>query len=214
MSGIAVLISGRGSNLAAICNAGLDKSIRCVISNRADAPGLHIANKFNLPTYIIDHKQFNSREDFDREIAKIIDSHNSQYIILAGFMRILSDWFVHHYTERLVNIHPSLLPAFIGGNAIEQAFNTKVKISGVTIHFVTNQLDQGPIIAQGAVSATNCPNEGALADRIHRLEHILYPFIIRKLITGEVSLTGSVASVAKNNNDLDFLGEFAANIFY
>jgi phosphoribosylglycinamide formyltransferase 1 len=215
MSGIVVLISGRGSNLAAMCKAGLAHHIKCVISNKADAPGLNIAKEFGIDCHVIEHKQFASREEFDRQLAHIIDRFEPQYIILAGFMRILSPWFVSHYSRRLINIHPSLLPAFIGFNAIEQAFAAQVKITGATIHFVTEELDHGPIIAQGIVSAVGCHNVEELANRIHNLEHILYPFIIHKLITHKVVVSNNDSIIVeKENIDTKFLNEFSNHVFY
>lgn len=215
MSGIIVLISGRGSNLAAMCNLGLAKHIKCVISNKASAPGLNIAKEFGITHFIIDHKQFEKREEFDRQIALVIDSFNPQYVILAGFMRILSTWFVNHYAMRLVNIHPSILPAFIGSDAITQAFDAKVKISGATIHFVTDELDNGPIIAQGVIPAILCKNTEELGNRIHALEHVLYPFIIHKLIANKVVISNNgTVVVAKENTDHQLLGTFSNNIFY
>lgn len=215
MAGIVVLISGRGSNLAAMCKAGLTSQIKCVISNKVDAKGLDIAHEFNIPSVVIDHNEFETREEFDRHLALEIDKYNPKYIILAGFMRILSSWFVKHYTMQLVNIHPSILPAFIGSKAIADAFNAQVKISGATIHFVTDQLDHGPIIAQGVISATKCNTIEELANKIHRLEHVLYPFIIHKLINNKVRFhTNSSVIVEKEAPDTQVLGEFISHIFY
>ncbi len=216
MSGIVVLISGRGSNLSAICNnSSLIEQIKCVISNNQDAPGLEIAKKFNIPSHTVNHKQYKTREDFDKQLAQIIDSYDPSYVILAGFMRILSSWFVSHYKMRLVNIHPSILPAFIGTDAINQAFAAKVKVSGITIHFVTDKLDHGPIIAQGIVSAAEYSNLEEFADKIHRLEHIVYPFIVGKLLANKVIVSDNEAVIVeKDESDLQILGEFKNNIFY
>jgi phosphoribosylglycinamide formyltransferase-1 len=215
MTGIVVLISGRGSNLAAICdNPNLVKQIKCVISNNGDAPGLEIAKKYNIPSYVVEHKQYPTREEFDKQMAQIIDGYNPGYVILAGFMRILSSWFVAHYQMRLVNIHPSLLPSFIGVNAIDHAFAAKVKVSGITIHFVTDKLDHGPIIAQGVVSGISSTLE-ELANKIHALEHAVYPFIISKLLSNKVTVTeNGVVLVEKEDVDLKQLGNFSNNVFY
>ncbi len=215
MSGIVVLISGRGSNLAAMCNnPDLVKHIKCVISNNPNAPGLEIAKNFGIPSHIVEHKQYPTREEFDKQMAQIIDEHNPAYVILAGFMRILSPWFVDHYYMRLVNIHPSLLPSFIGVNAINQAFAAKVKVSGVTIHFVTDKLDHGPIIAQGVVSCVSSTLE-ELEDKIHVLEHVAYPFIISKLLSGKVTvIDNDVVLVEKENGDLKQLRNFSNSVFY
>ncbi|MCC2645218.1 MAG: phosphoribosylglycinamide formyltransferase [Burkholderiales bacterium] len=130
-------------------------------------------------------------------------------------MRILSSWFVSHYSMRLVNIHPSLLPSFIGTDAIKQAFATKVKVSGITIHFVTDKLDHGPIIAQAVVAGMPCSNVEELANRIHKLEHLVYPFIIHKLLTGKVQvLDNELVTVKKEDCDLITLSEFHSSIFY
>ena len=215
MSGIVVLISGRGSNLAAMCNnTNLVTQIKCVISNNADAPGLDIAKKFGIPSCVISHKQYATREEFDKQLANTIDECNPQYVILAGFMRILSSWFINHYPMRLVNIHPSLLPAFIGVNAINQAFAAKVKVSGITIHFVTDKLDSGPIIAQAVVSGLPCNNVEELANRIHALEHVVYPFVIHKLITGKVQLSDRLVVVEKEDSDFKWLGDLSNSVFY
>jgi phosphoribosylglycinamide formyltransferase-1 len=215
MAKIVVLISGRGSNLAAICNAGLAHNVKCVISNKAAAPGLEIAKNHNIPSYIVDHKQYTSREEFDKQLADIIDRFNPQYIILAGFMRILSSWFVSHYPNRLINIHPSILPAFTGANAISEAFNAGVKVSGVTIHFVTDKLDHGPIIAQGIVEVPVEASVDDLTNKIHSIEHIIYPFVIKKLINGKVNVSDDgYVTVEKTENDSKLLGDFSNKVFY
>jgi len=216
MSGIVVLISGRGSNLAAMCNnANLVTQIKCVISNNADAHGLDIAKKFGIPSCVISHKQYSTREEFDKQVAKTIDEYNPQYVILAGFMRILSSWFINHYLMRLVNIHPSLLPSFIGVNAIDQAFAAKVKVSGITIHFVTDKLDSGPIIIQGIVDATPYGSVEELAEKIHSLEHVVYPFAIHKLLTAKVQVyEDGLVVVEKEDSDFKWLGELSNSVFY
>lgn len=215
MSGIVVLISGHGSNLAAICNnANLLKQVKCVISNVTDAPGLNIGQKFSIPCYTVVHQQYPTREDFDKQLAQIIDQYAPQYVILAGFMRVLTSWFVKHYSMRLINIHPSILPAFIGTNAIEQAFRAQVKISGATVHFVTTELDNGPIIAQGVVATAPGKIAADLASKIHQLEHIIYPFSIHKLINNKVHHTSDGVIVEKESTDAALLGEFSGKIFY
>lgn len=216
MSGIVVLISGRGSNLAAMCsNSELIGQIKCVISNKADAPGLEIAKKFGIPYSVIQHTQYKTREEFDKQLAIIIDKYEPQYVILAGFMRILSSWFVSHYAMRLVNIHPSLLPAFIGADAINQAFAAQVKVTGLTVHFVTDQLDHGPIIAQGIVAGMPCGNVEELATRIHVLEHVVYPFAIHKLLTGKVHIAkDGLVIVEKEDSDFKWLAHLSSCVFY
>lgn len=176
----AVLISGRGSNLSAICESGLAPQIACVISNNHEAPGLNIAKQFNIPAHVVDHKEFTTREEFELKILEIINTYTIKLIVLAGFMRILSPQFIAKFTNRIINIHPSILPAFIGTHAQSDAFNAKVKISGATVHFVTDKLDYGPIIAQGIVPTTATDTEVSLSNRILSLEHTLYPFVIKK----------------------------------
>jgi phosphoribosylglycinamide formyltransferase-1 len=198
-----------------MCSRGLAPKIKCVISNKKNAPGLEIARQFNIPSYVIEHQNFANREEFDQNVAKIIDSVSPQYIILAGFMRILSTWFVNHYKNRLINIHPSLLPAFIGANAIDQAFMAKVKIAGVTIHFVTEKLDSGPIIAQAITGILNTDTLETLSTKIHQLEHILYPFIIEKLLNNEINIDHNDMVVSMQTaKDSSQLGIHAKNIFY
>lgn len=215
MDGIVVLISGRGSNLGAICEAGLSHLIKCVISNKADAEGLNLALKHNIATHVIEHKQFPNRETFDQEVAKCIDSYNPRLVVLAGFMRILSSEFVNHYRNRLLNIHPSLLPSFIGANAQADAVAGKVKVSGATVHFVTEELDHGPIIAQGVVGVKASDNKEELAKRILGLEHVIYPFAIRKLLANEIVIAkdGSIQIMAKDS-DTKFLGIYQQHIYY
>ena len=215
MDGIVVLISGRGSNLAAICKNGLASQIKCVISNKADALGLNIAKEYNIPTEIIDHKLYKDRTEFDQALANIIDKCNPKLVVLAGFMRILSSYFVKHYLNRLINIHPSLLPAFIGINAQEQAIAEKVKASGVTVHFVTEQLDHGPIIAQGVVKVLSGETPHNLSQRILEIEHIIYPFAISKILNNHTKIIDQkYVEVMYDENDTSILGKYQSQIYY
>ncbi len=215
MDGIVILISGRGSNLAAICKNGLANQIKCVISNKADALGLNIAKEFNIPTEIIDHKPYKSRTEFDLNLSKTIDKYNPKIVVLAGFMRILSSYFVNHYLNRLINIHPSLLPAFIGINAQEQALSEKVKVSGVTVHYVTEQLDYGPIIAQGVVKVLPNDTSDSLSKRILEIEHIIYPFIISKILMNQTKIINQkYVEVISDENDTSILGKYQSQIYY
>lgn len=210
-----VLISGRGSNLHAICKAGLASQIACVISNNPKASGLEFAKQFNIPTHIVDHKEFKSREDFDNKLTNIIDLYAPKFIVLAGFMRILSSWFINKYTNQIINIHPSILPAFIGNQAQKDAINAKVKISGATVHFVTDKLDLGPIIAQGIVPTDANDDTTILSERILHLEHQLYPFIIKKLLRHRVNINpDGYVIVQKDIEDKTELGNFYPAIFY
>jgi phosphoribosylglycinamide formyltransferase 1 len=188
MKSIVILISGRGSNMQAIVEAKLPVRIALVISNRADAKGLQYAAERGIATAVVDHTLFATREAFDAQLALKIDEQQPDFVVLAGFMRVLSPGFVHKYHGRLINIHPSLLPAFTGLHTHERALQTGVKLHGCTVHFVTPELDHGPIIIQAAVPVL--PNDDAvtLAARVLRQEHIVYPRALRWLIEGKVSL--------------------------
>lgn len=216
MAGIVVLISGRGSNLKAIFNTTLASHIKCVISNKADVEGVLFAENNRLNTHIITAKDNQSREEFDHEMAAIIDQHQPDVVVLAGFMRILSPWFVKHYTKRLINIHPSLLPAFSGTiHAQQEALVAQVKITGATVHFVSAEVDQGAIIAQGVVPVLPTDNETCLNHRILELEHVIYPFIIYKFLNNQIIFDSSNhVSVIHEDTDHQWLGKFVHQIFY
>lgn len=215
MDGIVVLISGRGSNLASICKNGLASQIKCVISNKADALGLNIAKEYNIPTEIINHKLYKDRTEFDQELSKTIDKYNPKLVVLAGFMRILSPYCVKHYLHRLINIHPSLLPAFVGVNAQEQAIAEKVKVSGVTVHYVTEELDHGPIIVQGVVRVLPNDSIDSLSKRILEIEHIIYSFAISKILNNQTKLIDQkYVEVALDENDGNILGKYQSQIYY
>lgn len=175
----AILISGRGSNMRALIAAAKNENypaeIVLVISNKETAPGLDFAYQNGIKTVVINHKNFSDREDFDREMARIIDENNCQIICLAGFMRLLSAWFTKKYQGRLINIHPSLLPNFKGHNAVEDALKSGAKISGCTVHFVTEEMDAGPIIKQVEVKILEGDTKEILASRILEQEHLIYP---------------------------------------
>ncbi|WP_047395511.1 phosphoribosylglycinamide formyltransferase [Chitinibacter sp. ZOR0017] len=176
MKNVVILISGRGSNMQAIVNAKIAGArIAAVISNRPDAAGLAWAAERGITTAALDHKQFADRESFDQALALLIDSYEPDLVVLAGFMRILSAGFVAHYAQRLINVHPSLLPAFTGLNTHQRALDEGVKLAGCTVHFVTAELDHGPIIAQAAVPVLANDTAESLAARILVQEHQLYP---------------------------------------
>ena len=181
---LVVLISGRGSNLQAIAAAGLP--VAAVISNRADAPGLEFARRQGIETTVVPHQDFPTREAFDEALARAVDRHAPSAIALAGFMRILTPDFVARYAGRLVNIHPSLLPAFPGLDTHERALAAGVKLHGCTVHFVTVDLDQGPIIAQAAVPVLAADTASELAARVLRQEHIIYPRSLAWLLGGKL----------------------------
>jgi phosphoribosylglycinamide formyltransferase-1 len=177
MKSIVILISGRGSNMRAIVESGLQVS--AVISNVADAAGLGFARDRGIATEVVEHRAFTSREAFDAELTAAIDRHPPGIVTLAGFMRILTDGFVRRYEGRLINIHPSLLPAYPGLYTHRRALEDGVKIHGCTVHFVTPRLDHGPIIVQAAVPVLPGDTEGDLAARVLRQEHRVYPLALR-----------------------------------
>jgi phosphoribosylglycinamide formyltransferase 1 len=188
MKSAVVLISGRGSNLQAILEAKLSLTLRAVISNRAQALGLQIAQRHAIATAVVDHTQFKSREAFDAALAAKIDEYRPDFIALAGFMRVLSEEFVNRYRARLINIHPSLLPAFPGLHTHRRALEAGVKIHGCTVHFVTEQLDCGPIIIQAAVPVLPDDSEQTLAARVLQQEHVIYPRALDWLAQGKAKL--------------------------
>ncbi len=198
---IAVLISGRGSNLQAIIDAKAREQWPCrivaVIANRPKASGLLVARNAGLPTHIIDHTQFAERSGFDAMLAKTLDALKVDYVVLAGFMRVLTSEFVHKFVGRLINIHPSLLPAFPGLATHSQALATGVRVHGCTVHFVGAEMDSGPIIAQATVPVLADDTEESLAARVLAQEHRLLPAVVRaavedrlKLDRGRVTLMG------------------------
>lgn len=196
----AVLISGRGSNLKALIDAcaarDFPAEISLVISNIADAGGLDHARKAGIATKVVSHKGFSSREEFDRALDAELRAANIEIVCLAGFMRILSDWFAHQWAGRLINIHPSLLPAFKGLNVHQQALDAGVRVAGCTVHFVVPELDSGPIIAQASVPVLPGDDADALAERIIVEEHKLYPEALKLLAGGKVKLVGDKAVFA------------------
>ena len=179
MKSIVVLISGRGSNLEAILKARLPVKVAAVISNNPQANGLAIARAHGIEALMLDHKQFASREAFDAELASRVVAFKPDLIALAGFMLILGDAFLARFTNRIVNIHPSLLPAFPGLDTHAQALQAGVKIHGCTAHFVTSRLDHGPIIIQAAVPVLAGDSADTLAARVLEQEHRIYPQAIR-----------------------------------
>lgn len=175
---VAILISGRGSNMKALIEACKNKDfpaeIVLVLSNKKDALGLEFAKSKNIATEIIEHKNFNSRENFDKELDKIISSYKVEIICLAGFMRLLSPWFTKKWHDKLINIHPSFLPHFKGANAVEDAINAKAKFSGCTVHYVRAEMDSGPIIKQVKVDILPSDTKEELATKILEQEHKIY----------------------------------------
>jgi phosphoribosylglycinamide formyltransferase 1 len=185
---IVILISGRGSNMEAILAAGLPARVAAVISNNPDARGLAAAAGRGLRAAVVDNREYPDRTGFDTALAGELDRHAPDLVVLAGFMRILSPGFVARYPGRLVNIHPSLLPAFPGLHTHRRALEAGVRIHGCTVHFVTPAVDNGPIIAQAAVPVAPDDTEERLAARVLAEEHRLYPQAIRWICEGRIAL--------------------------
>ena len=189
-----VLISGAGTNLQALIDriaAGrLDCAIRVVISNRAESPGLVRAEAAGIPTQVIDHRRFASREDFDRALVDALRAAEVELVLLAGFDRLITHVLLDAYRLRVMNIHPALLPSFAGLHAQRQALDHGVKIAGVTVHFVDEQTDHGPIIIQGAVPVCAGDTEVALRDRILAVEHEVYATAIQLFAEGRLAVEG------------------------
>ena len=180
MKNIVILISGRGSNMQAIVDAAIPGArIAAVIANKADASGLAWAAERGIATAVVPHREHATREDFDRALAACIDGYAPDLVVLAGFMRILGAEFVSHYAGRLLNIHPSLLPSFPGLHTHERALDEGVKVHGCTVHFVTADLDHGPIIVQAAVPVADDDTADTLAARVLQQEHQVYPAAVR-----------------------------------
>jgi phosphoribosylglycinamide formyltransferase-1 len=197
---VVVLISGRGSNMQALLDAGIP--VAAVISNREDAKGLQLAAARGVAIRTLEHKAYPSREAFDAALADEIDRHAPQLVALAGFMRILTTGFVERYMGRLVNIHPSLLPAFPGLDTHERALAAGVKVHGCTVHFVTPELDHGPIIAQAAVAVRPDDTAETLAARVLEQEHVVYPRAVRWFLEGRLSVERGVVRVRGNDAQL------------
>lgn len=191
---IAVLCSGQGTNLQAILNALRARRLRAklaiVIADRRDAVALIRAKRAGLATAFVNPRDFSTREEFDRRLIEILDPYRVRLVCLAGFMRILSPRFVRRFRWRILNIHPALLPAFPGANAIRDALAWGAKVTGVTVHLVDAQVDHGPILLQEAVAIRPADTEGTLLERVHRVEHRLYPRAIALMLSGKVRVRG------------------------
>ena len=188
MKNIVILISGRGSNMEAMLEAKMPCRIAAVISNKVDAKGLETARAHGISTAVVAHAEHASRELFDAALAAEIDRHAPDLVVLAGFMRILGEAFVRRYHGRLMNIHPSLLPAFPGLHTHRRALEAGCRIHGCTVHFVTPALDNGPVVIQAAVPVYPDDSENALAARVLAQEHIAYPQAVRWLVEGRLTL--------------------------
>lgn len=185
---IVILISGRGSNMEALLRANLPCRIAAVISNKADAQGLETASAHGIDTAVVSHRDYADREAFDAALAEVIDRYQPDVVVLAGFMRILTDGFVNRYMGRMINIHPSLLPAYTGVDTHARAIKDGVKIHGCSVHFVTPALDGGPIIIQAAVPVLNDDTPQTLSARVLHEEHRIFPQAVRWLCRDQARL--------------------------
>jgi len=194
MKKLVILISGRGSNMEAIIRAcsreEWPSQVAAVIASRPDAAGLAFAASHGIATAVVDHRQFPDRESFDAALARQIDAFTPDLVALAGFMRVLTPGFVDRYAGRMLNVHPSLLPSFAGLKTHQQALDAGVRLHGASVHFVTSQLDHGPIVVQSAVPVLNGDDAAALAERVLATEHIIYPRAVRWFVEGRLALDG------------------------
>ncbi|MCR9056395.1 MAG: phosphoribosylglycinamide formyltransferase [Rhodobacteraceae bacterium] len=207
----AVLISGRGSNMGALISAAMAPSypaeITLVISNRPDAKGLERAAEFGIATAVVDHKDFaGDRQAFEKAIDDVLKEHRIDLVALAGFMRILTPYLVNAWSGRMINIHPALLPSFKGLATHERALEEGVKLHGATVHFVSAEMDDGPIIVQGAVPVLDHDTPETLAARVLEVEHKIYPKALELVATGKTKVTGArVVTGAENNNSAELI---------
>ncbi|CAJ0849750.1 phosphoribosylglycinamide formyltransferase [Ralstonia flatus] len=206
MKNIVILISGRGSNMEAIVRAcqaeGWSGRIAAVISNRPEAAGLKFAASHGIATAVVDHKTFPDRDSFDAALAQVIDGFSPDLVVLAGFMRILTPGFVKRYAGRMLNIHPSLLPCFPGLHTHEAALAMGVKVHGATVHFVTADLDHGPIVLQAIIDVRQDDTPESLAGRLLAQEHTIYPRAVRWFVEGRLSIEDGVVRVSPDESQL------------
>jgi len=206
MKRIVILISGRGSNMQAIVEACAaqcwNARVVAVVSNRPDAAGLAFAASHAIATAVVDHREYADREAFDAALAEAIDAHAPDLVLLAGFMRILTPAFVQRYAGRLLNIHPSLLPAFTGLHTHRRAIEAGCKLSGATVHFVTSDLDHGPIVAQAVVPVLPGDSEDTLSARVLAREHLLYPLAVRWFVDDLLRIEGGVVRQLRGESQL------------
>jgi phosphoribosylglycinamide formyltransferase 1 len=198
MKRIVILLSGRGSNMQAIVERCAVESwpaqVVGAVSNRGDASGLAWAAERGIATAAVEHQSFATREAFDAELQRVIDAWAPDLLVLAGFMRILGAGFVRHYAGRMLNVHPSLLPAFTGLHTHRRAIEAGCKVAGATVHFVTAELDHGPIVAQAVVPVLPGDNEAALSERVLAQEHRLYPLAVRWFVQGRLHIDGQTVT--------------------
>lgn len=196
---LGVLISGRGSNLQALIDAAADPAfpaeITVVISNIADVQGLQRAAEAGIATCVIDHKAHDGRAAFESALTETLEAHQVRLVCLAGFMRLLTKGFVDHWRDRIINIHPSLLPAFKGLNTHERVLDYGVKFTGCTVHFVRAEMDEGPIIVQGVVPVISSDTPDRLAKRVLQVEHRIYPLAVRLVAEGRARVVGNAVNI-------------------
>ncbi|OLL30023.1 phosphoribosylglycinamide formyltransferase [Burkholderia sp. SRS-W-2-2016] len=213
MKKLVILISGRGSNMEAIVRAcaseGWPAQIAAVIANRPDAAGLAFAASHGIATAVVDHREFPDRDSFDAVLAERIDAFAPDLVVLAGFMRVLTARFVDHYAGRMLNVHPSLLPSFPGLKTHQQALDAGVRLHGASVHFVTSQLDHGPIVAQSAVPVVAGDTPATLAERVLATEHIIYPRAVRWFVEGRLALDGLRVTLTPSEPQWLFAGHTA-----
>ncbi|MEM5341056.1 phosphoribosylglycinamide formyltransferase [Paraburkholderia azotifigens] len=194
MKNLVILISGRGSNMEAIVRAcaseGWPARVAAVIANRPDAAGLAFAASQGIAVAVVDHRQFPDRESFDAALAREIDAFSPDLVVLAGFMRVLTDGFVNRYAGRMINVHPSLLPSFPGLKTHQSALDAGVRLHGASVHFVTPTLDHGPIVLQSAVPVLAGDDAATLAARVLETEHLIYPRAVRWFVEGRLAIDG------------------------
>lgn len=202
---VGILISGRGSNMAALVEAAqhpeFPAEVRCVVANRPDAKGLDFARQHGIPAILVDHKAYASKAEFEAAVTDALMAHGVDFVCLAGFMRIVSPSFIERWHNRLINIHPSLLPSYKGLHTHERALADGVKLTGCTVHFVRAEMDVGPIIAQAAVPVIAGDTPDSLAARILTAEHRLYPLALRLIAEGKATLRGEIVDIAPDAVD-------------
>lgn len=206
----AILISGRGSNMGALISAAMSPDypaeIALVLSNRPDAKGLERAAEFGIPTAVVDHTDFSGdREAFERQVDTVLKDHKIEVVALAGFMRILTPFLVNAWANRMINIHPALLPSFKGLATHERALEEGVKLHGATVHFVSAEMDDGPIIIQGAVPVLDRDTAETLAARVLEVEHRIYPRALALVAGGKAKVTGARVTGGSDESDPDYL---------
>ncbi|SDQ95871.1 phosphoribosylglycinamide formyltransferase [Pseudovibrio sp. Tun.PSC04-5.I4] len=207
---VGILISGRGSNMLSLIEAAkapdFPAQIVAVGSNKPEAKGLETASKEGFATFAVDHKLYGKdREAFERDLDAKLRENNVELLVLAGFLRLLTPWFVHQWQGRMINIHPALLPSFTGLHTHERALTEGVRIHGATVHFVTAEMDVGPIIAQGAVPVLDGDTPDALAARVLEVEHRIYPIALEAVASGKVHISGLRVKIDNSEHEGDSL---------